>query len=290
MRTRDIFKFAITLSVFTVYTFFGYPTAWRHPLTAFAESPAEGGVTSTQNIPDAAASSSASMEPTTSTSTSDLIQNPTSTPGTPPTLFDAIATSTSISTSTEISLLSENATSAADLIPIPPVASTPIIDIQNPVDVQPIVDVTPIITEQIVPEPPPKITKAAQKQSLGIQGFAMNQNKKTDPNAKQSCATDEPFTDISSTGTNNLLLLLVPGDPLNAEELEVGSLPYGIDIRFVGNQSYKYNPSTGETTIHLQIRKEAYSTQKGKFTIPILYTETGATESTTVCQINVINY
>lgn len=71
-------------------------------------------------------------------------------------------------------------------------------------------------------------------------------------------------------------------------EIEIGSLPNGIDMTFLNNNSYLYIPSSGEASLDIEIVSEAGS-QKGDFTVPIIYTQKGVKDSSIVCQINIVN-
>jgi hypothetical protein len=70
-----------------------------------------------------------------------------------------------------------------------------------------------------------------------------------------------------------------------AEDIEIGSLPDGIDITFLNNAGYEFKPSKHDGAVTLYISNQPGS-QTGNFSIPIIYTNG---TSTTICQINVIN-
>ncbi|MBI2030765.1 hypothetical protein HYT05_04025 [Candidatus Kaiserbacteria bacterium] len=65
-------------------------------------------------------------------------------------------------------------------------------------------------------------------------------------------------------------------------------MPNGIDVRLEKTHTYTYQPGSGEMVIDLIVEKDARA-QKGNFTVPIIYTRKGSQNSSTVCQINVIN-
>jgi len=62
-------------------------------------------------------------------------------------------------------------------------------------------------------------------------------------------------------------------------------LPDGIDITFLNNADYFLSPSKSDNAAVVQITNQPDS-QKGNFSIPIIY-QSG--NSTTICQINIIN-
>jgi hypothetical protein len=76
------------------------------------------------------------------------------------------------------------------------------------------------------------------------------------------------------------------GKRIDAAMIEIGSLPPGIDITFLASGDYVWRPLQDENTAILYITNQPGS-QKGNFSIPIIYT---SGNSTTVCQINVINF
>jgi len=73
-----------------------------------------------------------------------------------------------------------------------------------------------------------------------------------------------------------------------AYKLEVGGLPDGIIIKFLKNSLYSYTPNSDELKIDLDIINENGS-QKGNFSVPIIYTQKGGKNSSVICQINIIN-
>lgn len=71
-------------------------------------------------------------------------------------------------------------------------------------------------------------------------------------------------------------------------EIEIGSLPIGVDIRFSENNSYYKNLGSTEESIDISIIKDN-NALKGNFTVPIIYTQKGLFDSAVICQINIIN-
>jgi hypothetical protein len=94
------------------------------------------------------------------------------------------------------------------------------------------------------------------------------------------------FTANISNTTSMIVELQLKQDA-TLQNLEIGSLPQGIDITFLNNASYAlpFASVDRQKTAILHIINYPYS-QKGNFNIPIIYTNN---ESTAICQINIIN-
>jgi hypothetical protein len=106
-----------------------------------------------------------------------------------------------------------------------------------------------------------------------------------DKNATHKCNI-EPFRiDISNRQMASVHILLEKGKIQGSEEIEIGSLPIGIDLTFSKNKDYLYRPQIDEESLEIEITNQPGS-QKGNFSIPIIYT---SGNSTTICQINIIN-
>ena len=104
-------------------------------------------------------------------------------------------------------------------------------------------------------------------------------------NAKHSCSAKNFKIDL--TGIDKTIVeFILEGVRSDSENIEIGSLPLGIDITFLNNGDYTYVPGKGDNVFVLQIKNQPGS-QKGNFSIPIIYT---SGDSTTICQINVINF
>jgi hypothetical protein len=106
-----------------------------------------------------------------------------------------------------------------------------------------------------------------------------------DKNPPHSCAAKNFSLNLS--GVNQAIVEVeFTGMRSDSENLEIGSLPRGIDITFLNNADYSWSPSKSDSGAVLQIINHPGS-QKGNFSIPIIYT---SGNSTTVCQINIINF
>jgi hypothetical protein len=105
-----------------------------------------------------------------------------------------------------------------------------------------------------------------------------------DKNPQHACIAKNFNVDLSGNN-QSVVELEFTGMRSDSENLEIGSLPLGIDIVFLNNAAYEYQPQKSDSGAVLQITNQPGS-QKGNFSIPIIYT---SGNSTTVCQINVIN-
>ena len=96
--------------------------------------------------------------------------------------------------------------------------------------------------------------------------------------------------DDSSIITAVIEDLMVSGQQSSSDiyQVEIGSLPLGIDVRFIANNRYIYQPEQHETVLDLDIKAQK-NAPKGDFTVPIIYTHKGETESSVICQINIQN-
>jgi hypothetical protein len=182
------------------------------------------------------------------------------------------ATSTTTLDSTETST-SETANST------PEVSPPPIEEPASQIEVPP--------EEEFIEEPAPQL----QPQSEPMQSPPLLKERKLtkeihiDAGARHSCAAKNFNLNIS--GVNQAIVELeFTGMRSDSENLEIGSLPFGIDIVFLNNDAYEYRPQRIDSGAVLQITNQPGS-QKGNFSIPIIYT---SGNSATVCQINVINF
>jgi hypothetical protein len=131
--------------------------------------------------------------------------------------------------------------------------------------------------EQINNQPPP----------VSLKERKLQKHIEVDPKATHSCRVAPFAIDISNNPSALVKITLArirgEGQP---EEIEIGSLPLGIEMVFANNKDYIYQPQANETTLDLEIKNQPGS-QKGNFNIAIIYT---SGNSTTMCQINVINF
>jgi hypothetical protein len=94
-----------------------------------------------------------------------------------------------------------------------------------------------------------------------------------------SCSTDQFSINIKE-GETKFVNFKLRGEGI--KNLEIGSLPAGIDIVFVENNDYQI--STNNDIVQLKIYRQRGS-EKGNFSLPIIFS---SKNSTIICQINVI--
>lgn len=139
--------------------------------------------------------------------------------------------------------------------------------------------------EEVEETPTPEPPQPAAPPSEPLKERKLNKTVRWDNNAGHFCRAKNFSVNISNQ--NQVIVELeLGGRRRDAELLEVGSLPLGIDITFLNNANYEWQPSKNESAAVLRIINQPGS-QKGNFTVPMIY-ESGA--STTICQINVINF
>ncbi|MCJ7804412.1 hypothetical protein MUP35_01625 [Patescibacteria group bacterium] len=112
----------------------------------------------------------------------------------------------------------------------------------------------------------------------------LNKSVKIEKNANYNCSV-EPFR-VNLVNANQALVKLRFQNPEIESEIEIGSLPLGIDVVIAKNKDYLYQPQLNEQVLNLEITKQE-GAQEGSFSIPILYSKNK--NSTIICQINVIN-
>lgn len=108
-----------------------------------------------------------------------------------------------------------------------------------------------------------------------------------DKEASHSCKSI-PFK-VNISGVDTYILPLVLEKHIEGlYELEIGSLPNGVDITFAKNNKYVYQPEANESEIDLKIINEAGS-QKGDFNVSVVFSKKDMQDSSAICQINIIN-
>jgi|GEM_PF-3101506 len=108
-----------------------------------------------------------------------------------------------------------------------------------------------------------------------------------DPNAAHYCEASPFAIDVSGRHSFSTKIMLQKS-PEEDYELEIGSLPEGVDMKFSRNDDYVYEPDSDENTVSLRIRNEEGS-RVGNFTVPIIFTQRAKEDSSTICQINIVN-
>lgn len=104
-------------------------------------------------------------------------------------------------------------------------------------------------------------------------------------NSNVLCNFDSQSIDISNKN-NTTLRFSVRNLKLN-NKIEIGSLPDGIDIKFLKNNDYIINNGLQDEDFNLIIFNQSGS-QKGNFNIPIIIYEDDT--KGIICQINIINF
>lgn len=152
------------------------------------------------------------------------------------------------------------------------------IEIENPAPIpEPVYTPPPIPVKKPVVNP--NLTKRKISKKINI-----------DKQAGHSCKPSV-FANQIKNGTLQISLLLTKeeGSTYESENLEVGSLPDGINVKIRNSESYTKNISAEENSIPLIITKEQ-GAQKGSFNIPLVYTvKENGVSSVAVCQFNLVN-
>jgi hypothetical protein len=110
-----------------------------------------------------------------------------------------------------------------------------------------------------------------------------------DPNATHSCKAEPFIVDISNKDLLSTFIALERpiGDTYDYR-VEIGGLPNGIDIVFENNSDYEYRPDPSQDTLVLDIQNEEGS-QKGDFSVLIIFTREEVEDSSVICQMNITN-
>ena len=108
-----------------------------------------------------------------------------------------------------------------------------------------------------------------------------------DKKAAHTCEAESFRIDISGKSSAQARIILFR-DTDAPYEIEVGGLPYGIDILIAKNGMHRYTQGAEDRYLVLEIQNQLGS-QKGDFSIPIVYTKKGVEDSSVVCQINLVN-
>ncbi len=107
-----------------------------------------------------------------------------------------------------------------------------------------------------------------------------------DPLAVHTCRAETFPVDITEETSTTTHLLLTTSSSTR-EQLEIGSVPKGINVTFGGDRDYTLRPKGGDP-VPVVITKEEDS-QTGSFTVPVMYTAFGKKDSIVICQIGITN-
>lgn len=143
------------------------------------------------------------------------------------------------------------------------------------------------LLEELPPGEPDVITMPDEFPPLPVSKRLYEKEIVIDTNATHRCEAN-PFS-VDVLGRHSFSTkVAITQNPEQEYEAEIGSLPDGIDVRFTKSDDYIYRPDSDEDTLSLRIRNEEGSLT-GNFSVPVIFTEKGKTDSSVVCQINVVN-
>lgn len=125
----------------------------------------------------------------------------------------------------------------------------------------------------------------SSKPILSQRTFAKNITVDTETGHR--CEAEVFSIDISDR-TNATARVLLTRDSDTSYEIEIGSLPDGINVTFSSGGTYRHVQSFEEDFVELVIENQKDS-QKGNFTIPIFYTKQEGEGASVVCKINILN-
>jgi hypothetical protein len=131
--------------------------------------------------------------------------------------------------------------------------------------------------EEVVPATTTEESKPIFQEPLKVRKFEKIINIKNIDNL--SCSVD-PFSINISEEETKFVNFKLKGEGI--KNLEIGSLPAGIDIVFAENNDYQI--STNNDIVQLKIYRQKGS-EKGNFSLPIIF---NSKNSTIICQINII--
>ncbi len=156
----------------------------------------------------------------------------------------------------------------------------------NEIITQPQID-EGIAPEEIAPEEIAPLPEPAPLPKPPFKERMLNKNFRFARDAAHRCNVETFKIDISGRLSAQARIML-SGKKIQSGEIEIGSLPIGIDIQFSQNENYLHGVSQNDNAFDLEIDNQEGS-QKGNFNIPILYTNE-ETNQTIICQINIINF
>lgn len=127
-----------------------------------------------------------------------------------------------------------------------------------------------------VPAPPPPPSKRVVRKHITL-----------DNHASHSCAAEVFRVGVTGKASAHARIMLQRATEA-PYEIEIGNVPHGIDITFSKNGAYRYMQKANDRSLELAITNRPDS-QKGDFSIPIIYTRKGTKDSPVICQINIVN-
>ncbi len=133
------------------------------------------------------------------------------------------------------------------------------------------------------------VKPAENKNVQGLSMRSVQKNIALNPNALHLCSIEPFVVDVSGVDSTVSTLHLIKEDGFDYQ-IEVGSLPLGIDVALGKEGRYVHEPKKRQDDLELLITRD-YGAREGSFSIPIIFTqltEQGA-ESNVICQMNVVN-
>nr|MBP9816452.1 hypothetical protein [Candidatus Paceibacterota bacterium] len=159
----------------------------------------------------------------------------------------------------------------------------------EPVVEEPVIEPAATTTEEIVVEEP--ITEEVVEETASTTEEEIASTTEETSVEEVASTTEEEERGIIEEIVESGIETLEQLARLRVGLLEIGSLPVGIDIRFIGDTPYLVelfddSPETFTLSANVFALEGA---QEGSFSVPLVFTRTDGKESTVVCQINVLN-
>ncbi len=174
----------------------------------------------------------------------------------------------------------ETVVNSTDETPAPSETTELITEGPQLTETEPVVEEEPTTTE-VVPLEKPQEVKLPEPTRTFTKKIFVNKD------AVHTCTAEVFTVDLSDRSeAQNTLLLTKEADI--SYEVEIGSLPAGIDVRFTENNEYFKQIGSTEETADFIVKKEDDAVV-GSFSIPFIYTQKGVFDSSVICQINVVN-
>ncbi len=143
------------------------------------------------------------------------------------------------------------------------------------------------VNEEDVPEEITQPQWSSLPPEPPIRSRTLNKNFRIVQESAYRCDAESFKIDLSGKASAQDKITL-GGKKIQSGEIEIGSLPTGVDIQFSNNEDYLYKLSASDNILDLKIVNQEGS-QKGSFSVPIFYTD-NENNQTTVCQINIVNF
>lgn len=165
-------------------------------------------------------------------------------------------------------------------------------EVENPSVVE-VVPAEPAIPEEIIEEPVLTVDGELKpapffenKNALLVRGEVDVPKESIDyTNGSHTCSVSPFSVDISHTfATTKVSIQNINQIGQELKMLEIGELPRGFNVTFA-NQEFSQKITSTNTEFIISLEKNANS-QKGSFTVPVLYS---VGETTVLCQVNIIN-